>query len=241
MTSSPPPPLPRRAPWHWVDILVILAGALLVGSLANAAVSAAVHTVDGSLSSQDRTSVEAMAGQLAFYGVAISITLLVLAGGRSVRVSELGWRRPSVNWLLASVPLAVAGLAIAGILVGISGSLLRTSDNQQCQVVQQQYGHSLLLALPVVCIAAPIVEETVFRGVIYRWLRGVLPLGYAMALSAAVFAVAHAISVLFLPLMGLGILLAWIYERSRSLWPGVLVHALFNLVGIIDILTATRC
>jgi uncharacterized protein len=224
-----------------VDVLLILLAGLLFGGAANAGVADLVRRGDASLSAQDRSSVEAMAGQLAFYGVAISVTLLVLAGRRGLNVRELGWRRPTLRWLLAAVPLTLFGLAIAGVLAGVAESLLPHVPNEQCIKVQQQYGHSVLLALPVVCIAAPIVEETIFRGVLYRWLRGVLPLGTAMVVSAAVFALAHAVVLLFLPLLGLGILLAWIYERAQSLWPGVLVHGLFNLAGIIDILTATKC
>jgi uncharacterized protein len=236
-----PPPLPRRAPWQWVDIVVVIVAGFLFGGISDLAVSQLVHLSDASLSAQDRAGVEAMAGQLAFYAVAISVTLLVLAGRRGIDVGELGWRRASIGWLLASVPLAIAGLAIAGVLAGIAQSLFPQAVNPQCVTVRQQYGHSILLALPVVCVAAPIVEETLFRGVLYRWLRGVMPLGAAMAISGAAFALAHAVALLFLPLFGFGILLAWIYERSRSIWPGVLVHALFNLAGIIDILTTTRC
>jgi membrane protease YdiL (CAAX protease family) len=175
------------------------------------------------------------------YGGIATITLLVLAGHRGLDVRELGWRRPSWRWALGAVPLTLLALAVAGALAGIAQTLLPHVQNQQCITVREQYGHSILLALPVVCVAAPVVEETVFRGVLYRWLRGVLPLATAMLASGAVFALAHATTLLFLPLLGLGILLAWIYERSGSLWPGVLVHALFNLAGIVDILTAPRC
>jgi membrane protease YdiL (CAAX protease family) len=231
-----------RAPWDWVDVaVVIVVGLVLLGGLADAAISQAVHHADSGLSAQDRSSLEAMVGQLAFYAVAISVTLFFLATRRGIAVSELGWRRTSLRWLLAALPLAVLGLAIAGVLGGIAQALLPSAQNQQCIAVQKEYGHSILLALPVVCVAAPIVEETIFRGVLYRWLRGVLPMGLAMLFSGAVFAAAHAVTLLFLPLLGFGVLLAWIYERSGSLWPGVIVHALFNLAGIIDILTAAKC
>lgn len=233
--------LPRRAPWAWYDVVLVLFAAFLFGGVANAVVMAVVHSADSSLARGDRTGVEAMAGQLAFYGVAISVTLLVIAGHRRLDIADLGWRRPSRRWLLAALPLALLGLAVAGALAGVAQAMLPSAQNQQCISVRQQYGHSILLALPVVCLAAPIVEETVFRGLLYRWLRGVMPLGTAMLLSGALFALAHAVTLLFLPLLGIGVLLAWIYERSGSLWPGVLVHGLFNLAGIIDILTASRC
>lgn len=238
---SAPPRERRRAPWGWVDVCIVLAGSALLGLVFDAAVASAIHSADAGLDAQTRTTVEAMGGQLVFYGVALSVTLLTLVLRHDVDVRELGWRRVSWRWMLAAIPLAVLGLLIAGALGGLAQSLMPHTRNAQCATVQQQYGHAVLLALPVVCVAAPIVEETVFRGVLYRWLRGVLPAGSAMVISGGVFALFHFNTLLFLPLAGLGVLLSWIYERTGSIWPGAAVHALFNLAGVIDILTAARC
>jgi membrane protease YdiL (CAAX protease family) len=236
-----PPREQRRAPWDWVDVLLILLGSFVVGGIAYVAVAYAVHSADAGLDTQSRNAVEAMAGQLVFYAVTLSLTLVVLVTRRNIDVRELGWRRPPWRWLLGAIPLALLGLLIAGALGGLAQSLMPHTQNIQCISVQRQYGHAILLALPVVCVAAPIVEETVFRGVLYRWLRGLLPIGTAMVVSGGVFALFHGSVLLFLPLMGLGVLLAWVYERTKSIWPGVVVHSLFNLVGIIDILTVAKC
>jgi membrane protease YdiL (CAAX protease family) len=231
----------RRAPWDWTDVLIVLFLSFLIGGVAYAGVARAVHAADASLASQDRSALEAMAGQLVFYAVTISITLLVLTARRDIDVADLGWRRTSWRWLLAAIPLTVLGLLIAGALGGVVQALFPHAQNIQCQTVQKEFGHAIWYAVPVVCIAAPIVEETVFRGVLYRWLRGNLPVTSAMLLSGALFALFHFIPILFLPLAGLGALLSWIYERSGSIWPGVVVHGLFNLVGIVDILTTAKC
>ena len=63
--------------------------------------------------------------------------------------------------LLAAFPLALLGLIIAGALGGIAQSLLPHTQNVQCQTVQREYGHAVLLALPVVCVAAPPVRRFV--------------------------------------------------------------------------------
>ena len=241
MVSTSPPRSERGAPWGIADVLLVLAGSFLLGGFFYAGVARAVHAADGGLDSSLRTTTEALVGQLVFYAVTLSVTLIVLVVRHNIDVGELGWRRVSWRWVLAAVPLTVAGLFIAGALGGVAQTLLPHTQNTQCITVQREYGHAFLLALPVVCVAAPIVEETVFRGVLYRWLRGVLPIGPAMVVSGGIFALFHLNPLLFLPLAGLGVLLAWIYERSRSIWPGVLVHALFNLVGLIDIVTAARC
>jgi membrane protease YdiL (CAAX protease family) len=241
MVTAPPARTDRRAPWTWLDVLLVLAGSFLLGGLAYAVVARLVHTADANLDSQSRTTAEAMAGQLVFYAVSISIALIVLVTRHNIDVREIGWRRPTWRWLLAALPLTLLGLLVAGALGGLSQSLLPHAANTQCISVQREYGHAVLLALPVVCVAAPIVEETLFRGILYRWLRGVLPLTPAMVISGGVFALFHFNALLFLPLAGLGVLLSWIYERTQSIWPGALVHGLFNLVGVIDILTAAKC
>jgi uncharacterized protein len=57
-----------------------------------------------------------------------------------------------------------------------------------------------------------------------------------------VFSAAHLVLVLALPLFAVGVILALLYEYSDSLIPGAVVHGLFNLIGIIAILsTTTTC
>jgi membrane protease YdiL (CAAX protease family) len=81
-------------------------------------------------------------------------------------------------------------------------------------------------------IIAPIVEETVFRGMIYGWLRSHLPVALAVVVSAAIFAIAHVIPVLLPALFVVGLILAIAYEWSGSLWVSILLHALQNSLTV---------
>lgn len=74
----------------------------------------------------------------------------------------------------------------------------------------------------------PIVEEALFRGFIFGALRrsmGPLP---GAALSSLAFAALHLSLTAFAPLFVLGLLLAYLYERTGSLYPSVAFHAVFN-------------
>ena len=51
----------------------------------------------------------------------------------------------------------------------------------------------------------------------------------------------HGVLLLFIPLFAVGCVLAIVFQYSRSLWPAAFVHALFNLPGIIAILSAASC
>ncbi len=92
----------------------------------------------------------------------------------------------------------------------------------------------LLLAVSAIIIA-PIGEELLFRGFLYPSLKPFLGKGGAIALSATLFGVFH-MSLLQTPiLIVFGVILALAYERARSLWLPILLHAIFNTVSILTI------
>ncbi|CAJ0718966.1 hypothetical protein LMG6871_02642 [Ralstonia edaphis] len=83
-------------------------------------------------------------------------------------------------------------------------------------------------SIVLVCMIAPIVEEMLFRGVILRSFLQQYPPGVAIVHSAAVFGLAHMNVYQFVLAFLLGLLLGKLYERTRSLLPGMLVHGFYN-------------
>ena len=79
-------------------------------------------------------------------------------------------------------------------------------------------------------IAAPIVEETLFRGVLYAALRNRCSVVQAAVISAVIFSGAHGYGLIsFLQIAFSGVLYAFTYEYTRSLAPCVLAHSIHNL------------
>jgi len=74
----------------------------------------------------------------------------------------------------------------------------------------------------------PITEEILFRGILFRWLRQRLDFWPAAAISAALFAAAHQRIDQMAIVAALGLALAWLTERSRSLVPAILMHQTYN-------------
>jgi membrane protease YdiL (CAAX protease family) len=89
-------------------------------------------------------------------------------------------------------------------------------------------GIQVLLASLVV-LWAPLVEETMFRGALYRAVRSPLGAAGAAVLTAAFFAVMHAYAPLQLILVGtLGLVFALMREWRGSLIPSITAHCLHN-------------
>jgi membrane protease YdiL (CAAX protease family) len=79
----------------------------------------------------------------------------------------------------------------------------------------------------LVVVLAPLFEEFIFRGLLFRSLRRATGLPLAVAGSAAVFAVIHP-PVSFLPVFVLGVVAALAFERTRLLWAPIAAHAVYN-------------
>lgn len=82
-------------------------------------------------------------------------------------------------------------------------------------------------------IAAPIVEEIVLRGLFYGRLKRGMPMFAAMLISSWIFGLIHGAAIWVIYASLLGMLIAWIYEKYRSLTAAVLFHFGFNLCGFI--------
>jgi len=79
-----------------------------------------------------------------------------------------------------------------------------------------------------VCILAPFLEEMLFRGIILRSFLEQYTRPRAFIYSAALFGLAHLNIYQFASGFAIGIILAWLYERSRSLWPCIFLHGTYN-------------
>ena len=85
-------------------------------------------------------------------------------------------------------------------------------------------------------ILAPLAEEVVFRGAILRTLLGIMSKKnhwVAIMISAAIFGVVHANLAQFINALLMGLLLGWMYYRTGSLVPGILLHWVNNTMAYV--------
>ena len=85
-------------------------------------------------------------------------------------------------------------------------------------------------------ILAPLAEEVVFRGAILRTLLGIMSKKnhwVAIIISAALFGLAHFNAAQFINALLMGLLLGWMYYRTGSLVPGILLHWVNNTMAYV--------
>jgi len=155
----------------------------------------------------------------AFFVIGFLAVLVAAAPLGRAAFPALGLR--PAHWkYLAFGPLATLALSVAVSQLGIEPQGMK----KVIEFVPEQIIPSLLL----LAVLAPIVEELVFRGLIYGWVAGRWGTMAAFVVSSLAFAAAHfepAHVVLVLPL---GLLFGWMRRRTDSLLPSLVSHILNN-------------
>ena len=141
------------------------------------------------------------------------------------------WLAWGIGGYVAAIPLVLLVSVInQQIWQGQGGSnpLLLLALQAQDKVV-------LLIFFVTSSIAAPIFEEIMFRGFLLPSLTRYVSVTNAIIISGFIFAVAHLSLSEVLPLATLGIVLGFVYTRSRNLLAPMLLHCLWNSGTLISL------
>lgn len=183
-----------------------------------------------------RSGTSALVIILGFYLVfGASLLIVVRRHARPLEALRLqplgaGGRRA----VFLAIPVWVLGLtAVTGLTAVLFNSGRPVPSNTTGIFRGRPSLATLALALLGVAVLAPICEEVFFRGMLYQYLRARLPIVGAVALSAAVFAALHFLPLLFPILLFMGIMLAVVFERSRSLYASIGFHAANNALAVL--------
>ena len=159
---------------------------------------------------------------------------------RHLSWAEFGLRPFHLAWLVLALALALAVLPARGLAALLVERLAGAnfSDMQLRMDLIAPSGGSLALNFIVTFVGAglmaPVAEELFFRGLIHRWFSARFGFWLAVILSSAIFAAGHADSLgVVASSFVLGLVLAGVYDRSRSLWLSIAVHATNNCLAVI--------
>ena len=161
---------------------------------------------------------------------------------RGATLWDAGFRRVSLGTLAKMIPVTIGMMIVTALVVTLSAQVFGDVPTAQDQVgagdATSLAFSDFLWIFAVGAIGAPIAEEFLFRGMLYRLLRVRMQVVVAVGLSALAFAFLHFIPPLVPALLVMGIVLAVVAERYDSLYPAMVVHALNNGFAIIALYIA---
>jgi CAAX protease family protein len=210
--------------------LAVAAMATVLVSLviAVAFAAAGAHNIDNN---KAFLLVATLAQDLAFVITAYALT----AEGGPVSPATFGFRR--VNLRVALKTMAI-GFAAYYALSLVYNALV----GPPCDRLPDDLGvhESTLLAVLAgifVIGIAPFAEEIFFRGFLFQSLRQSWGVWLAAPASGLIFGAVHFEPDKLVPLAILGTVLAYVFHRTRSIWPCIAIHAINNTLAFVVLLT----
>jgi len=205
---------------------------------------------DGSTVGADDLTIAPVALLLAAVGgqlVGLAAALGFLRLRRIDLAAVVGATRPTGRLLLIGSGVGAGMLVVASLVVA---GLMRLTGSEQPadQFLLDELtrgGASTVLAFVAAVVLAPIAEELLFRGLLFRALLQHRSVHFAALVSSVVFAVVHIDVAVSQPiaLVGLtlvGVALAYAYERTGSLLVPIVGHAAFNGITLVVALVGDR-
>jgi CAAX protease family protein len=207
----------------WTGLVAVIAGL-------NYAARFTGNNASSNASNNDVYSYSTFAGGLIVYVFWLGIVLWIAFG----RYDLLALRRPQ-SWMRAAVLAlgAIAAIWVVEAIVSVIPLPESPGKEQGLTPTHWEPSHAGAFAANVALYAlvAPFVEEITFRG-LGQSLLAFLGRWPSIILVGLAFGLAHGLVEALLVLVPFGIALAWLRDRTKSVYPGMIVHGLFNGVAL---------
>ncbi len=209
--------------------MLAVVGIYLLATVATSIVMAIVAAVSGGAESlTERMS----SGPMSALSYALSMTLTIVGvliyrklrrgKGKMFRLSMRGFNPMLILW--GFVLVLITGIVIEPVL-----NLFPESFLDLLNQMGANGGWSVLM----LAILAPVMEEVLFRGILLESVREKYSNGRAIVVSALMFGVIHVIPQQVVNAFVIGLILGFIYVRTDSLWPVIIIHALNNAMAYV--------
>lgn len=220
-------PRAQRFP-TWGDMLAVI-GIYLLATVATSIVVAIIAAVSGGA---ENLAERISSGPMSVLSYALSMGLTIVGtliykklrrgGGKAFRLSMRGFNPMLILW--GFVLILITGIVIEPLLELFPESFLKMVDQ-----MGMHGGWSILMLV----ILAPVMEEVLFRGILLESVRSKYNSGRAIVVSALMFGVIHFIPQQVVNAFVIGLILGFIYVRTDSLWPVIIIHALNNAMAYV--------
>lgn len=225
----------NQSPWSWKELILLLTLVLVL-----------IPFFVEFLLKQYLT--EILQNELYFgtlIGLIMSILFILGVYFIAINPKKLSWKEVGFR----KFPKSYWGYVIGWTIALIIGSILLSyimdwifdigTNNSKTESLQTRLTTiSIIIAFVSASVISPIYEEIFYRGFLYRWFRSKYGLPAGMLISSSIFMVVHIPTFNSLPYTFLcGLVFAWTYEKTRSIYPPMIIHGTFN--GLSILLTVT--
>jgi membrane protease YdiL (CAAX protease family) len=166
--------------------------------------------------------------------VTLLVALLLAFGGPAGLRDRLRFRFTSIGDLAVALALWVVALVVGGLVTAALTPVFGEPQSNTVTLLRQSFDPLFVgLIVPTVCLLAPACEELLFRGALFGWLAGYVPVPLAIVVTAAVFAGAHLLPTLLPVLFVFGLAATLVRAQTGSTLNSFAMHATQNSFAVL--------
>jgi membrane protease YdiL (CAAX protease family) len=231
----------KLSPWTWRKTLPILFVLLLLRTVLFLCVNVVQRT--GWMTHANLVNVAIVVDTVFFQFAGLFLVIFAL------RRMRLAWHHAfglslhdfprqiayAITFYVGVMPVVFLAAFIYAAFLTDVGYPLTPSDTQEVVSIftQANYPLGLKIYMGIVAVTlAPLVEELLFRGILLPLLARYMDSSWAILIVSAMFAMLHCHVPSFAPLFVIAVAFSYAYLYSGSILVPVVMHALFNAVGI---------
>jgi membrane protease YdiL (CAAX protease family) len=241
---------------QWQPRLVMMLAALIFLSLSGAVLAAKItlELLHTHISSQNLRLVSLVLSVTGFHLTALVLIHFFLLKHETNWAEGFGFaQRNTIRCIaltVAALPVVLAVMLSLGavsqwllsqIAEATGWNSLKPELQPAVRMLQEDWPvYFIVLQGIIALLIAPLAEEVIFRGILYTALKQRTGLVLAALISSVLFAAIHFYPAGFLSLLFLSLAAVWLYERTRNLLAPILLHALFNTLNFVVIVTKPK-
>ena len=226
-----------NVPWHWLESLLISLLAVIGVDVFLGFVL--LLTGKAPLLTSSLALLEAsIAGNFIIYTLSRGIGFFVIlwfVRRRGGGLRNLGFRKFRIDRAVGIMILATGLLLIGamGLFILIENIAPNVNLQQEQQIVFKESSNNIELILSFISlvIVAPVVEEVIFRGFLFPSFSRRFGIMAAAVITSLLFGIVHMQINVAIVTFVMGLLLCWLYYKTRSLWPAILFHSIKNYIA----------
>lgn len=170
------------------------------------------------------------------------VILILAVKGRELSWADLGFRKIRFLTGLKEVlkVWAITWLINLLYLITVLNTVFNKPynhlpENPLLELLQNPTVQMFILNLIIIALAVPVIEETLFRGLLFGSFKTYFGVWTAVTLSAIIFSALHFDLFGFFPRLVLGVGLGYLYVKNNSILPSIGLHGLNNFFAVLMI------
>lgn len=175
----------------------------------------------------------------------IMTLVFLFLGSKLLQESNKHWSLNAIYIPIIAAMVMMWGSAFLGIIIqNLSGQ----TDSVNQSLLLDMFKENRLSIIVQAVIFAPIAEEIIFRGVIYRHFKKAGRYLVPLIVSTLLFATMHSLTAIltgqwtdlwYIPLYGfMALVITYTYEKTQNLYSSIILHCINNSISILAMMYA---